>query len=135
MVKKVGPFELGKCVGKGATASVYLAHEPIRRKDVAIKQLKHSENSRRTIAHEVPKAAPASSAASPPPHNCPCLVGAEAASPSWCVQPVSLPSPVRWTRGLHTPACHRASERAAGLCAFMLARWAPFFPCCPRLKR
>jgi serine/threonine protein kinase len=99
MVKQVGPFELGKCVGKGATASVYLAHEPIRRKDVAIKQLKHSENSRRTIAHEVPKAAPASSAASPPPHNCPCLVGAEAASPSWCVQPVSLSPPARWARG------------------------------------
>ena len=57
MVKQVGPFELGKCVGKGATASVYLAHEPIRRKDVAIKQLKHSENSRRTIQHEVLRAA------------------------------------------------------------------------------
>jgi serine/threonine protein kinase len=67
MVKQVGPFDLGKCVGKGATASVYLAYEPIRRKDVAIKQLKHSENSRRTIAHEVPKAAPASIAAPPPP--------------------------------------------------------------------
>jgi serine/threonine protein kinase len=57
MVKQVGPFELGKCVGKGATASVYLAYEPIRRKDVAIKQLKHSENSRRTIQHEVLRAA------------------------------------------------------------------------------
>ena len=100
MVKQVGPFDLGKCVGKGATASVYLAYEPIRRKDVAIKQLKHSENSRRTIAHEVPKAAPASIAASPPPpHNRPCLVGADATLPSWCVQPVSLPPPARWARG------------------------------------
>jgi serine/threonine protein kinase len=97
MVKQVGPFELDQCVGKGATASVYLAYEPIRRKDVAIKRFKHSENSRRTIAHEVPHAAPprptASADAAPRVHNCPCLGGEDATLQSCCVQPVSLPPP------------------------------------------
>lgn len=55
----VGPFELGKCVGKGATASVYLAHEPNMRKEVAIKVLKHSQNSVKSIRHEVTQAAQA----------------------------------------------------------------------------
>jgi hypothetical protein len=53
MDQQVGPFELVRCIGKGATASVFLAYEPIWRKDVAIKRLKHSENSKRLIAHEV----------------------------------------------------------------------------------
>ena len=51
--KQVGPFEMGRCVGKGATASVYLGIEHNMRKEVAIKVLKHSENSVRTIQHEL----------------------------------------------------------------------------------
>ena len=51
--KYVGPFELGKCVGKGATASVYLGYDACTRKAVPIKVLKHSENPVRTIRHEV----------------------------------------------------------------------------------
>ena len=51
--KMCGTFEMGKCVGMGATASVYIAYEPNMRKDVAIKVLKHSQNSVKSIKHEV----------------------------------------------------------------------------------
>lgn len=51
--KTVSQFELNKCVGKGATASVFLGYEPISRNKVAIKILKHTENSVRTIRHEM----------------------------------------------------------------------------------
>ena len=51
--KMCGTFEMGKCVGMGATASVYIAYEPNMRKEVAIKVLKHSQNSVKSIRHEV----------------------------------------------------------------------------------
>ncbi|KAJ1472662.1 kinase-like domain-containing protein [Baffinella frigidus] len=52
-MKILGPYELGKELGRGATGTVYYGFDPLLRKKVAVKFLKLSQNSRRSLDHEV----------------------------------------------------------------------------------
>jgi serine/threonine protein kinase len=50
---KVGPYEIGRELGKGATGTVYEGIDHLNELTVAIKVIKHSQSSKRLLLHEI----------------------------------------------------------------------------------
>ena len=50
---KVGPYELGRELGRGATGTVYEGVDHLNELTVAIKVIKHSQSSKRALLHEI----------------------------------------------------------------------------------
>ena len=50
---KVGPYEIGGELGRGATGTVYEGIDHLNELTVAIKVIKHSQTSKRLLLHEI----------------------------------------------------------------------------------
>ena len=50
---KVGPYEIGRELGRGATGTVYEGIDHLNELTVAIKVIKHSQTSKRLLLHEI----------------------------------------------------------------------------------
>ncbi len=50
---KVGPYELGRELGKGATGTVYEGIDHLNDVTLAMKAIKSSQNSKRALLHEI----------------------------------------------------------------------------------
>ena len=50
---KVGPYELGRELGRGATGTVYEGIDQLNDVTLAMKSIKNSQSSRRALLHEI----------------------------------------------------------------------------------
>ena len=50
---KVGPYEMGRELGRGATGTVYEGVDNLNSITMAIKMIKHAQNSKRALMHEI----------------------------------------------------------------------------------